>query len=409
MKGSLEIAEELVKRSEIAGNGKKLVLLVMDGLGDIRAAENGYRTPLELAQTPHLDALTPHSALGRIIPVDYAITPGSGPAHLGLFGYDPRVVEIGRGVMEVVGMGMELKGGDVAARANFCTVKGNTVTDRRAGRPATELSAQKVKLLQQKIGKIEDVQLIMEAGKGHRFGIILRGPGLAGGVNDTDPHQDGHEIHEAKAEIKGAEKTARIVNQFQKKALDILKDGHPINGVLMRGISSRPDIPTMQERVGLRCAAIATYPMYRGLASLVGMDLLETGPSVEDEFQTYLDSIDRYDYFFIHVKPTDEAGEDGAQDRKVKAIEAVDAGLPKFLEAKPEVLAVTGDHSTPCPMKLHSWHPVPLLLHSPRCGADGAMKFTEAHCNAGSLGIFRAMYLLPLMLANGEMLDKFGA
>ena len=409
MKGSLEIAEELVKRGEIATSGKKLVLLVMDGLGDIRAAENGYRTPLEVAQTPNLDALTPRSALGRIIPVDYGITPGSGPAHLGLFGYDPRVVEIGRGVMEVVGMGMDLRPGDVAARANFCTVEGNKVTDRRAGRPATEVSAEKVKLLQQKVRKIEDVELIMEVGQGHRFGVIFRGPGLVGAVNDTDPHENGATIHEAKAEVKGAEKTARIVNQFQKKALEILKDGHPINGILMRGISSRPDIASVQERVGLRCAAIATYPMYRGLASLVGMDLLETGPSVEDEFQTYLDNLDKYDYFFIHVKPTDEAGEDGDQDRKAKAIEVVDKALPVLLGGKPEVLAVTGDHSTPCPMKLHSWHPVPLLLHSPRCGADGALKFTEAHCNSGSLGIFRAMYLLPLMLANGEMLDKFGA
>jgi len=165
----------------------------------------------------------------------------------------------------------------------------------------------------------------------------------------------------------------------------------------------------MEERFGLRCAAIATYPMYRGLASLVGMDLLETGPSVEDEFQAFLDNRDKYDYFFIHVKPTDEAGEDGAPDRKVKAIETVDEKLPMLLGGKPEVLAITGDHSTPCPMKLHSWHPVPLLLHSPRCGADGALKFTEAHCNTGSLGIFRAMYLLPLMLANAELLDKFGA
>ncbi len=255
MKGSLEIAEELVKRGEIAGSGKKLVLLVMDGLGDIRAAENGYRTPLEMAQTPHLDALTPQSALGRIIPVDYGITPGSGPAHLGLFGYDPRVVEIGRGVMEVVGMGMELRAGDVAARANFCTVEGNKVTDRRAGRPATEVSAEKVKVLQQKLGKIEDVELIMEAGQGHRFGVIFRGPGLVGGVNDTDPHENGESIHEAKAEAQGAEKTARIVNQFQKQALEVLEGGHPINGILMRGISSRPDHP---DRAG------APWPALRG-------------------------------------------------------------------------------------------------------------------------------------------------
>lgn len=342
-------------------------------------------------------------------PVDYAVTPGSGPAHLGLFGYDPREVEIGRGVLEVVGMGMELRADDVAARANFCTVKGRTVVDRRAGRPATEVTAQKVKLLQQKLGKIDDVTLIMEAGMGHRFGIIFRGPGLTGGVTDTDPHEDNEPIREAKAETDAARKTAEVVNKFQKRALEALAGHEPMNGVLLRGVSERPRIPTIEERFGLKCAAIATYPMYRGLASLVGMTLLKTGPSVEEEFQTYLDNRNDYNFFFIHVKPTDEAGEDGDHARKVQAIEAVDQRLPMLTESKPEVLAITGDHSTPCPMKLHSWHPVPLLLHSPRCGADGRPSFAEHECNVGSLGIFHAMHLLPLMLANAELLDKFGA
>ncbi len=405
----IKIAEELVKRHEVRESGKKLVLLVMDGVGDIRHPDNGFRTPLEEAQCPNLDALAARSALGRILPVDYAITPGSGPAHLGLFGYDPRRVEIGRGVMEVVGMGMPLKPGDVAARANFCTIENGIVTDRRAGRPETEVSAEKVKRLQEKIGRIEDVEVIMAAGKGHRFGVIFRGPGLAEGVTDTDPHQDGEPLHEAEPETEAAEKTARIVNQFVRQAQQALSGGEPINGVMTRGISQRPDIAGVPERFGMRCGAIATYPMYRGLASLVGMDLLDTGQSIEEEFGTFLDRREDYDYFFIHVKPTDEAGEDGAHERKVEAIEAVDAALPMLMEGGPEVLAVTGDHSTPCPMKLHSWHPVPLLLHSPRSGSDGRLRFTETECNAGGLGIFRAMYLLPLMLANAGLLDKFGA
>jgi 2,3-bisphosphoglycerate-independent phosphoglycerate mutase len=406
---SLGIAEQLVKRSEIKEGNKKLVLLVMDGVGDIRHPDNNFRTPLEEAQCPNLDALAAKSALGRIIPVDYGITPGSGPAHLGLFGYDPREVEIGRGVMEVVGMGMDLRSGDVAARANFCTVEEGTVVDRRAGRPPTEVSAEKVEFLQGQIRQIGDVEVIMQPGKGHRFGVIFRGPGLAGGVCDTDPHENGHPIHEAVAEVEAAQKTAEVVNEFQQRALEALAGGEPINGVLVRGISERPPLPTVEERFGLRCGAIATYPMYRGLASLVGMGLLETGQSVEDEFQTYLDSRADYDYFFIHVKPTDEAGEDGSHERKVQAIEATDEKLPMLLTRAPEVLAVTGDHSTPCPMKLHSWHPVPLLLHSPRCGADGRLRFTETECNSGSLGIFRAMHLMPLMLANAGLLDKFGA
>ncbi|MCK4376381.1 MAG: 2,3-bisphosphoglycerate-independent phosphoglycerate mutase [Candidatus Brocadiae bacterium] len=406
---ALQIAEELVKRKEVRESAKKIVLLVLDGVGDIRHPENGYRTPLDEARTPNLDALAPRSALGRIIPVDYGITPGSGPAHLGLFGYDPRKVEIGRGVLEVVGMGMELQPGDVAARANFCTVRDGKVLDRRAGRPATEVSAEKVRLLQEEIGRIGDVELIMQPGKGHRFGIIFRGPGLAGGVSDTDPHENGEPVHEAVAETEAAGKTAQVVNEFVRRALQALEGGDPINGVLTRGIAGRPDVPTLQDRFGLRCGAIATYPMYRGLASLVGMDVLATGQSSREEFQTYLDKRDDYDFFFIHIKPTDEAGEDGDHARKTAAIEDVDEVLPMLTESAPEVLAITGDHSTPCPMKLHSWHPVPLLLHSPRCGADCRPRFTEEECNVGSLGIFHAMYLFPLMVANAGLLDKYGA
>ena len=406
---ALKLAEQLVKRAEIAQSGKKIVLLVLDGVGDIRHPDNGFRTPLEQARCPNLDALAARSALGRILPVDYGITPGSGPAHLGLFGYDPRQIEIGRGVLEVVGMGMELRPGDVAARANFCTVAGDKVVDRRAGRPSNEATAEKVQLLQQKIPRIDDVTLIMAAGMGHRFGIIFRGPGLSAAVTDTDPHQDGEPIHEARAETDAARKTADIINRFSRMAREALTGSKPMNAVLTRGISEPPRIPSLTERFGLRCGAIATYPMYRGLASLVGMDLLQTGPSVEDEFRAYLDSRNNYDFFFIHVKPTDEAGEDGSSERKTKAIEAVDQKLPMLLDSKPEVFVVTGDHSTPCPMKLHSWHPVPLLLHSPRCGADGRRRFTEADCNGGSLGIFHSMYLFPLMLANAELLDKYGA
>ena len=228
-------------------------------------------------------------------------------------------------------------------------------------------------------------------------------------MTDTDPHENGEPILEAKPENEKAAKTARIVNRFQRAALEALAGGEPINGILMRGISERPPIRSLPERYGMRCGAVATYPMYRGLAQLVGMELLPTGQSVEEEFRTCLESWDRFDYFFIHIKGTDEAGEDGSPERKVATIEEVDRSLPMLLEAGPEVLAITGDHSTPCPMKLHSWHPVPLLLHSPRCGADGAARFTERDCDGGSLGVFRSMYLLPLMLANAGLLDKFGA
>ncbi|MFW6189479.1 MAG: 2,3-bisphosphoglycerate-independent phosphoglycerate mutase [Planctomycetota bacterium] len=403
------MAEDLIKLGEVKQGKKKLVLLVLDGVGDIRHPDNGFRTPLDEAESPNLDALAARSALGRIIPVDYGITPGSGPAHLGLFGYDPRRVEIGRGVLEVVGMGMELQPGDVAARANVCTVEDGRVVDRRAGRPATEITAEVARRLREEAGRIDDVEVIIQAGKGHRCGVIFRGPDLHGNVTDIDPHEDGEALEEPQAQDEASRKMADVAARFEQRALEVLEGGDPINGLIMRGFSNRPEIPGLPDRFGLRSAAVATYPMYRGLASLVGMDLLETGQTVEEEFQTYLDRRADYDYFFIHVKPTDEAGEDGDHDHKVEVIEEVDARLPMLLESEPEVLAVTGDHSTPCPMKLHSWHPVPLLLHSPRCSADGLMKFTEQHCNSGGLGIFRAMHLLPLMLANAGLLDKYGA
>ncbi|MCD6415706.1 MAG: 2,3-bisphosphoglycerate-independent phosphoglycerate mutase [Planctomycetes bacterium] len=407
---ALELAEELVKRKEIARGRKKLILLVLDGLGDIRHPSNDYSTPLEDADTPNLDALASRSALGRIIPVDYGITPGSGPAHLGLFGYDPREVQIGRGVLEAVGIGMQLRRGDLALRANACTVeRGNVVVDRRAGRPETEVSAKRIEYLQEKVGRIEDVEVIMKPGKSHRFAIVLRGPGLAEGVSDTDPHEDNNPLREAVAQTEGAQKAARIVNALQREALEALAGEGPVNGILLRGASALPDIAGLGERFGLRTAAIATYPMYRGLASLVGMDLLDTGPTVAEEFQTCLDRWDDYDYFFVHVKGTDQAGEDGDHEEKVSVIEQVDQSLPMLLGASPEALAITGDHSTPCPMALHSWHPVPLLMHSPRCGADRRPRFTEDECNFGGLGVFRSMFLMPLLLANAGLLDKYGA
>ena len=405
-----KLIQGLVKeRSAWPGGKVSLVLLVLDGVGDVRHPDFGMKTPLEAARTPNFDKLAARSALGRMIPVDCGVTPGSGPAHLGLFGYDPRRIEIGRGVLEALGLDMDVEMGDVCVRTNFCTVKKGVVTDRRAGRPADEVSAEKVALLQKKIAKIEDVQVILKPGKSHRFAVVFHGPGLAEGVTDTDPHEDGKPLHVAKASRPEAEKMARIVNAFQKQANEALAGHEPLSGILVRGISERPRIPGMEERYGLRSAAIATYPMYRGLAKLAGFNVLSTGESVSDEFKTYAESRADYDFHFIHVKAPDLAGEDGSFDAKVSAVEDVDKALPELLAQKPDVLAVTGDHSTPCCMKFHSWHPVPLLLHSSRCDVSGRPRFTEHDCSGGTLGVFLSMYLLPLMLANGGVLDKFGA
>jgi len=391
----------------------KIVLVVMDGLGDIATKENNYVTPLEAATTPNLDVLTQDSAQGRMIPVAPGITPGSGPGHLGLFGYDPLEFEVGRGVIEALGLGLELKAGDVAARANFCALdKKGIVTDRRAGRIPTERCEELCALLSKKIKKLGDTQVIIKAGKEHRFVVIFRGKGIEGPLTDSDPNREGFAIptskpHDAKS-VK-QKKTAKLVTDFYRAALPLLKGQRPANGFLLRGIAHQPEIPTFEERYKLRAAALAVYPMYKGLAQLVGMKKIEGPQTIREQFERYLAEYGSYDYFFVHYKYTDKSGEDGNFDAKKKAIEELDAALPVLLQKRPDVLAVTGDHSTPCAMKGHSWHPQPVLLHSAYTGSDKLDRFTETGANLGSLGLFEAKFLMRLMQANARMFDKFGA
>lgn len=391
----------------------RLVLVVLDGLGDIATQAHDYLTPLEAAATPNLDALTQDAAQGRMIPVAPGITPGSGPGHLGLFGYDPIEFQVGRGVIEALGLGIELQTGDVAARANFCTLDGRgVVTDRRAGRIETATCEELCALLARKVRKAGDAEVIIRAGKGHRFVVVFRGKGLEGPLSDADPHHEGAPIPAIKPVNKDsakARKTAKIVSDFYAQALPLLARKKPANGFLLRGIDHQPPIPAFQERYGLRAACLAIYPMYKGLAQLVGMRKLEGPTNLREQFERYLAEADHYDYFFIHHKPTDMAGEDGNFEAKKKAIEEFDAALPVLLQKKPDVLVVTGDHSTPCPLKGHSWHPQPVLLVSPYSGSDKLDRFTETGANLGSLGLFEARYLIRLMQANALQFDKYGA
>jgi 2,3-bisphosphoglycerate-independent phosphoglycerate mutase len=393
-------------------NDSKLALVVLDGLGDIATEETGFRTPLEVARTPNLDALCKHAALGRMIPVAPGITPGSGPGHLGLFGYDPLEFEVGRGVIEALGLGLDLKAGDVAARANFCSLdtKG-IVTDRRAGRIDTSVCEAQVAMLAKKIKKIGDVEVIIKAGKGHRFVVIFRGKGLEGPLTNSDPGREGLPVATAKPVKKTAktDKTAKVVAEFYKQALPVLKGCKPANGFLLRGIAHQPKIETFEERYGLKAAAIAIYPMYKGLAQLVGMKKVEGPKTVREEFDAAADALKAFDFVFIHVKGTDMAGEDGNFEAKVKAIEEADAALSILMAQMPAVLVVTGDHSTPVPVKGHSWHPQPVLIYGDIAGWDGMERFTERAANHGSLGTFEAKYLIRLMQANAKRLDKFGA
>jgi 2,3-bisphosphoglycerate-independent phosphoglycerate mutase len=391
----------------------KLALVVLDGLGDIATRGQGLMTPLEAAATPNLNALSKDSAQGRMIPVAAGITPGSGPGHLGLFGYDPLEFQVGRGVIEALGLGLELKAGDVAARANFCTLDSKgIVTDRRAGRIDTAVCEKLCAMLAQKVKKVGDAQVIIKAGKGHRFVVIFRGKGLEGPLTDADPHREGlavPKVQPVNAKSVKAKKAAKLVADFYKAALPVITNEKPANGFLLRGIAHQPEIPTFEQRYGLRAACIAVYPMYKGLAQLVGMTKLEGPQTIAEQFERYLAEHDNYDYFFIHYKYTDMHGEDGNFDAKRKAIEEVDAALPILLRKKPDVLAITGDHSTPCAIKGHSWHPQPVLLQSAVSGSDKLERFTETGANAGSLGIFPAKYLIRLMQANAKMFDKFGA
>ena len=393
--------------------GAKLVLVVMDGLGDLATRQNNYLTPLEAAATPNLDALTQDSAQGRMLPVAPGITPGSGPGHLGLFGYDPLEFSVGRGVIEALGLGLELKAGDVAARANFCTLNAKgVVTDRRAGRIPTEKCEELCALLSKRIKKIGETQVIIKAGKEHRFVVIFRGKGLEGPLTDSDPNREGFPVAAVRpldAKSLKQRKAAKVVAEFQRAAMALLKGKQPANGFLLRGIAHQPKIPTFDERYKLRAAALAVYPMYKGLAQLVGMTKIEGPQTIREQFERCIAERDNYDYFFIHYKYTDKSGEDGDFEAKKKAIEDFDAALPILLEKKPDVLAITGDHSTPCSMKSHSWHPQPVLLHSAYSGSDKLDRFTETGANLGSLGVFEAKYLLRLMQANGKMFDKFGA
>jgi 2,3-bisphosphoglycerate-independent phosphoglycerate mutase len=348
-----------------------------------------------------------------MIPVAPGITPGSGPGHLGLFGYDPLEFQVGRGVIEALGLGLELKSGDVAARANFCTIDNKgIVTDRRAGRIETEVCEGLCALLAKQIKKIGDTEVLIRAGKGHRFVVVFRGKGLEGPLTDADPHREGARVPKAepinKKSVK-AKKTAKLVADFYKAALPIIARKKPANGILLRGIAHQPEIPPFEKRYKLKPACIAVYPMYKGLAQLVGMRKLEGTLTITQQFERYLAEYDTYNFFFIHYKYTDMHGEDGNFEAKKKAIEDFDAALPILLKKKPDVLAITGDHSTPCAAKGHSWHPQPVLLHSALSGSDKLERFTETGANLGSLGVFEAKYLIRLMQANAKMFDKFGA
>jgi 2,3-bisphosphoglycerate-independent phosphoglycerate mutase len=396
-----DIARELATTTD-----SKIILMVCDGLGGLPM---GGRTELEAAKHPNMDEIARRGVCGVTDPVFMGITPGSGPAHLGLFGYEPLEYQLGRGILEALGSGVEVGRNDVVARGNFATVKSGLVVDRRAGRIPTPANEQLCARLNSGLSKQEGVEIELMPGKEHRFVARFRAEGLSDALSDADPQKDGKPRVQAAALKPEAGRTAVIVNRFLDELTEFLKKEPAANTALLRGFSKFPSIPTMADLYRLRPAAVANYPMYKGLAKLLGMDVLDVGAETTDLFDALEREYANHDFFYVHFKKTDAAGEDGNFDKKVAAIEEVDRFLPRLLALKPDVLVVTSDHSTPALLHGHSWHPNPFVLVSPNAQPDDVAALTEAACARGALGRFRSIYAMPMMLAHALKLKKYGA
>jgi 2,3-bisphosphoglycerate-independent phosphoglycerate mutase len=388
----------------------KIILLVLDGLGGL-PLEPGGETELEAANTPNFDRVAAESDLGMSRPVAAGVSPGSGPGHLGLFGYDPLEFVVGRGVLSALGVGFDLGENDLAARINFATLdEEGKISDRRAGRIPSEKGEELVALLNEKIS-LDGAEVFITHEKEYRAVVVFRAEGLSGSLSDTDPQRVGLDplpVSPADDSNAAQKKSAGIANEFVKKANEVLADEHPANTVLLRGFGMHPALPSFDEAYKLDAAAIAGYPMYKGLARLAGMDLKKEGEGISGEIETLKSSWDAHDFFFVHIKPTDAAGEDGDFERKKEVIEEVDALLPQILSLEPDVLAVTGDHGTPAKMKSHSWHGVPFLLRSSYTLPTGD-KFGERACISGSLGTFPAQEIMGLLMGHAMKLNRYGA
>jgi len=385
----------------------KILLVVMDGLGGY--ADTEYGTELEEAATPNLDRLATEAISGLVEPVGPGITPGSGPGHLGLFGYDPERFELGRGALSAAGLDFDLRTGDVAARGNLCTLAADgTVADRRAGRVPDDEATAAVAKLQDGV-RLDGAEVFFRHEREHRLLVVLRGAGLDPALTDTDPQREGVAPLDPQPLEPEAKHTAELVTELVAQAQRVLAGEPKANGILLRGFDTHRELPGFAERYGLRAAAVAIYPMYRGIARLLGMDVLGRPTTLTDELQVLRDAWEDYDYFFVHHKGTDSAGEDGDRPRKIAAIEQLDAVVPELRALLPDVIAVSGDHSTPTQMAAHSWHPVPALLWSERCGRDDVDRFGERWCRHGGLGLRPTKELMALMLANAGRLQKYGA
>jgi len=394
-----------VELSELAtGTGGRILLVVVDGLGGL--ADEAHGTELEEAATPHLDRLAAEGVTGLLEPVGPGITPGSGPGHLALFGYDPLHFVLGRGALGAAGLDVTLYPGDVAARGNLCTIDvDGTIADRRAGRISDEEGRRVVARLNEETAGAE-----FHHEKGHRVLVVFRGDDLDPRIADTDPQRTGVPPMEPRALDPAAAATEAVVAATLTDVRRVLADEPAANGLVLRGFDTQRALPSFRERTGMRAAGVAVYPMYRGIAALLGFDVLGPPADMTEQVRLLEKHREEADLFFVHVKDADAAGEDGDRAAKVAAIERVDDAIPELIAAAdPTVVAVTGDHATPSQMAAHSWHPVPVLVHGPRCGRDDTDRFGERWCRAGGLGIRPSTELLPILMANAGHLGKYEA
>lgn len=392
-------------------NSSKIVFLIMDGLGGL-PMPGGNKTELEMARTPNFDRYAKAGICGLLDPVYPGLTPGSGPAHLALFGYEPLEFNIGRGILSALGVDFELTGRDIPARLNFCTIdEQGRVTDRRAGRISTDLNRRLCEKIRRNVKLPPEVEFFLETESEHRAVFILRGEGLGGNVSDTDPQQTGVKPREPEGRDEASRKTARYVVEFLKQVKEVLKEDHPANYLLARGFDKFEPFPSMEQRYGLKPIAIAQYPMYRGLARLVGMTVPPVPETFDDMWKQLKANYDGYDFFFIHFKKTDSYGEDGNFDAKMHMIEQVDAWSARLQQLNPDLLVITGDHSTPSLLKSHSWHPVPAILWSKAqyARADEVREFGENQCARGYLGRMPMKNIILIAMANALRFNKFGA
>ncbi|MBU2496074.1 MAG: 2,3-bisphosphoglycerate-independent phosphoglycerate mutase [Candidatus Omnitrophota bacterium] len=399
--------EDALLKEIISKNGTKIVLVVADGLGGLPSAETGL-TELETACTPNLDRLAKRGSAGLSVPVGYGVTPGSGPSHLALFGYDPTQNRIGRGVLEASGIDFDLQPEDLAARGNFATLKDGLIVDRRAGRISTEENQRLCAILSKEIKEIDGVKIIIRTVKEHRFVVIFRGKEMVEGLSENDPEKEGLAPLRIESLRNESRFAADIAHKFIYGVTEVLK-AEKANYPLLRGFAKKPSLPSFDQKYFLRAAAIASYPMYRGLARLAGMEVLLTGEKISDELETLKKNFQDFDFFYIHIKKTDSYGEDGNFAAKVKVIEEVDSAVGEIEKMQPDVIAVTADHSTPALLRGHSWHPNPFLLISRYAMPDNLSGFSERECRKGSFGAFPATEIMPLLLAHSLRLRKFGA